>query len=103
MRRGEADAFQTVNFMNGFEQLDKSGPPFAHGHVPFAVARDNLAEQGDFPHAARNQFAALGYDVGNRPAAFFAPRVRHDAKSAVLVAALHDADKRATRKFWNCR
>ena len=25
MRRGEADAFQSVNFVDGFEQLDKGG------------------------------------------------------------------------------
>ena len=27
MRRGEADAFQPFNFMNGFEQLDEGGFP----------------------------------------------------------------------------
>ena len=59
-----------------------------------SVARHDLAEQGDFLHAAGDEFAAFGEDVGNGAAAFLAARGRHDAEGAMLVAALHDADKR---------
>ena len=57
------------------------------------VARHDLAEQGDFLHTARHQFAAFLDDIRNRPASFLPARMGHDAKRAVLVAPLHDADK----------
>src|ERR1039458_7621832 len=64
-----------------------------------SVACHNLTEQSNFPPAARNEFPAFGNDVRNRPAAFLAARGRHNAKRAVLVAALHDADKRRHGSF----
>src|SRR6185436_1109481 len=45
----------------------------------------------------RDQIAALSHDIWNCPAAFHPARVGDDAKSAVLVASLHDADERADR------
>lgn len=81
--------------MDGLDQLDESGLALPLGNFPPAVAGDDLPEQRDFLHAARDEFAALGHDVGNGPAALLATRVGHDAEGAVLVAALHDAHERA--------
>ena len=99
MRRGEADAFQSINRVNGIEQLDKSGFAIKQRIIALAEARDNLAEQSDFPHTARDEFAAFGDDIVNRATAFFAARAGHDAEGAVLIAALHDADERADGSF----
>ena len=65
-----------------------------HWQVALAKAGDDLAEQGDLPHAACREIAAFGDDVGNAPAAFLAAGERHNAEGAVLIAPLHDADKR---------
>src|SRR5580698_1730620 len=85
--------------MHGFEQLDEGGLAVACRDVALAEAGHDLAEQSDFLYAARNQFVALRDDAFNRPAALLAACVRHDAKSAILVASLHDADKRADGFF----
>jgi len=80
--------------MDGVKQLDKSGPPVAHGNVPFAIARDDLAEQGDFPHPARNQLAALGHDVRDRPSYGKRDIAVRDGRSAFvqLLDAVHEID-----------
>ena len=103
MRRSEANAFEAVDFVDGFEQLDKSGFAVYDRDVAFAVAGDDLAEQRDFLHAARDQFAAFGDDIGDGAAAFFAARVGHDAEGAVLIAALHDADEGGDGFRGRCR
>ena len=65
-----------------------------HRKIAFAVAGDDLPQERDFFHSAPPQFAALGHDVGNAPAALLASGVGHDAEGAILVAPLHDADER---------
>jgi len=113
MRRGETNAFESVNLVDSVKELDESGffrerrrlagevrvwlARRRRSQVPPAVACNDLAEQSYFLHAARNEFAAFIHDVINRAAAFFAARVGHDAKGAVLIAALHDADECADR------
>ena len=79
--------------MDGFEQLDERGFAVMLRDVALGVAGDDLAEQRDFFHAARDQLATFGNNVGNAAAALFAAGVGHDAKRAILVTALHDADK----------
>ena len=55
-----------------------------------AIAVDVLAQQVDFAHALALQLDRLGQHVRDRPGDLLAARVRHDAKRAVLAAALHD-------------
>ena len=70
----------------------------AEGHlgptyVTSAVTGDDLAEEGDFLHALGGELPAFGDDVGDGAAALLAAGVGDDAEGAILVAALHDADK----------
>src|SRR4029077_12027252 len=69
------------------------GPAVVNADFAFAITCHDLAEQRDFLGAARRQLAAFGDNIGNRSASFLAACVGHDAKGAVLVAALHDADE----------
>src|SRR3974377_2150485 len=94
MWRSESDTFQSFDFMNGFKQLYKTGFAIAQRQIALRKACRNLAEQSDFFDAAGNEFVAFGDDVGNCPAAFLPASGGHDAKSAMLVAALHDAHER---------
>src|ERR1700677_775597 len=92
MGRGEADALDALDFVDGLEQLHESGFSVHGFEVALAVAGDDLAEEGDFLDAVAGQLAAFGQDVGDAAAAFFTAGVGDDAKGAVLIAALHDAD-----------
>src|SRR5580704_14628903 len=67
---------------------------FSEGTLPFrvAVGVDVLAEELDFGVAAIGHTLRFGEDYGGRAAALFAARVRDDAVSAELVAALDDGD-----------
>src|SRR5665213_644696 len=93
MRRGETNALQSLQLMHRFEKLHKGRSALAKWNVALAVTGHNLAEQSDFLRAVLRQLAAFLEDVGNGPAALFATRKGYNAKCAVLVAALHDADE----------
>src|SRR2546421_8237662 len=80
MRRSEAQSFETLDLMNGFEQLHKSRFAVLFRNLALAVAGDDLAEQRDFLNAAADQFAAFGDNVGNSSAPLSAARIRNDAK-----------------------
>ena len=56
------------------------------------VVVDDLSEQLDFPGARVDRVARLGDDVGSRPHALVAARVRDDAEGAEFVAAFDDGD-----------
>src|SRR4051812_41853559 len=111
MWRGKADALQSFNLMHRLEQLDEGrnlagrdalprvlaeqqlGPTIVSETTP-PITRHDLSKQCDFPYTAAHELTTFGGDVGNRPAALFTTCVRYDAEGAILVAALHDADKR---------
>src|SRR5690606_26434150 len=63
--------------------------------IAAAISIDILPEQIHFLHAALGQSGYLGDDVVERPAHFFAARIRYDAKGAVLRTAFHDRYERA--------
>lgn len=93
VRRSEADSFETIDCVHGIEQLDESGSAVTDRDFAFAVAGDDLSKKGDFLITLRNKLAALGDDLFDGTAAFLAAGKGDDAEGAVLVAALHDADK----------
>src|SRR5258707_56764 len=93
MRGSKSNAFQAVDFVDGLKQLDEGGFAGFFANLAFAIAGDDLAEQRDFFHPARDQFAALSDDVLDWPASLRAARVWNNTKRAVLIASLHDADK----------
>jgi len=92
MRRGKPNALQTVDFMDGFKQLDEGRCAGFFANLTFAITGDDLAEQGDFFGSARNQFATLNDNIVDGPASLSAARVWNNTKSAILVTPLHDAD-----------
>ena len=97
MGRGESEARQAVDFMEALKQLHKrsraaGGRILLSSRTP-AVAGDDLAKQGDLPHAALRQRAAFRHDVVHRARTLVAARLRHDAEGAIHVAALLDGDE----------
>src|SRR5205823_9499911 len=79
--------------MDRIEQLNESRFAIFDRNLASPVAGNDLAQQSDFFHPSRNQLSALGDDISN-PAAPFGPSgIGDDAKRAILIAALHDADK----------
>src|SRR5439155_23100293 len=90
MRRGESDTFEAGHVVDGGEEIDERG---LTGIFP-AVACDDLPEQRDFFDSGIHESLDFVHDFRDRPAAFAAARVGHDAERAIHVAALHDADER---------
>src|ERR1051326_1143322 len=93
MRGGKTNALEFFNLMNGLEQLHKWCLAIFYSNFSLAIAGDDLAKQGDFLNSARDQLARFGHDFSNRAAPLCSSGIRDNAKSAVLIAALHDADK----------
>src|ERR1700686_2647272 len=58
-----------------------------------AVQVYDLSKESDFFHAARDQIACFAHNFRNGTTALGATRLRHDAKSAMHVAALHNRNK----------
>src|SRR5258708_22002901 len=85
--------------MDHFKQLHEGALAAPAWNVPFPIAGDDLAQESYLFDASRDQFAAFHDDVGYRPASFLATGVRHDAKSAILIAPLHDTDECCARGF----
>src|SRR6266853_1450993 len=83
------DAFQAGHFVYRLEQFYKTG----FSDVFSAVAGHDLSEQGDLFDAVCHKAFNLFDNLRDGPAAFRAARVRHDAKRAIHLAALHDAHK----------
>ena len=97
MRRGETNALKSVNGVHRLNQLHKGTLAVFHANLPLAVAVDDLSEQRDLLHALLHQPAAFGDNVLDGTAPFTAAGAGDDAKSAVLITALHDADKSSNR------
>src|ERR1043166_5700089 len=94
VRRSEADALQSLDLVDGFEQLHEGRLAIFRADLAPPITRHDLAQQRDLLHAARRQLLALGDDFLDGPASLFPACVRHDAKGAILIATLHDADER---------
>src|SRR5580704_18058666 len=99
MRRSESEPLQTIDIVDGLEQLHERALIVDFRKLVAAIKIHNLAEQGYVRSTARNKLANLGDDFLNRTAAFGTTRPRDDAKCAVHVAPLHDRGKRS-RLFW---
>ena len=97
VRRGEAEAREAVDLVDAVEELHERRPAPRRRIIAPAVARDNLPEEGDLPHAPFRQRPALGDDVLHRPGALVAARLGHDAEGAIHIAALLDGDKGGDR------
>ena len=91
MRGRVTQALQAVDFG---ERLDQAGQRPTRAVGAFAVIGvDVLAEQGEFAHAAFNQFARLVEQRRDRPGILHAPRVRDDTECAELVTAFLDGQE----------
>src|SRR5207245_6044581 len=97
MRRGEADAFKTIDFVNYFQQLNESRVAINGSDFTFSVTRNDLAQQRDFLYPLRDKLAAFTHDIRNGTAALLAEGIGNDAKGAILIAALHDTDEGGDR------
>ena len=97
MGRREADARESVDLVEPFEQLHKRGQTAGVDTAAPAVAGYNLAEERDLAHTAIHEAAAFGRNVVHRPGPLVPARPRHDAKRARHVAALLDGDERGDR------
>ena len=64
--RGEADALDAVDLVDGFEELDEGAFAVDFGELVAAVEVDDLAEQGDFAHArsARRRHSSTISGIG---------------------------------------
>src|SRR6478752_7887521 len=94
MRRSEAQTFQTVDRVDGFEQLHEWTLAFDGWKFVPAIKVHDLAEQSDFFHPAGDEFPDFPHDFIDRTAAFLSPGARDDAKRAMHVASLHDRNER---------
>src|SRR3954469_12509184 len=79
--------------MHRFEQLHERGLAIFSRNGALAITGHDLPQQSDLLHAAPGQLSAFGNNVSNGAASLFPARIWDNAKCAVLVAALHDADK----------
>ena len=93
MRAGEPDTLDAVDVVHRLEQAGE----IAARVVRRLVVVHDLAEQLHFASAVRRGLADLRQDVGLRPHALVAARVRDDAEAAELVAAFDDRDVRLHR------
>ena len=99
MRRGKAEPLQAIDLVHRLEQLHE-GTFVRLGHdagysgklVPTVEVHD-LAQERHFFYSVRDKLAHFAHDFCDRAAALGAARPRHDAKSAMHVAALHDGNK----------
>ena len=93
MRTGESDAVQAIDLMNFFQKLHKRTLPLNRRKLLDGVAVDDLPEQRDFLDPLPHQPADFLHNVSNRPRPLQPARIRHNAKCALHVTPLHDADK----------
>ena len=98
MGGGEADAFESVDGVDAFEQLHKGGDPADGRVLAAAIAGHDLAQERDLANAARDQARAFGDDLLHRPRALVAAGLGDDAERAIHVAALLDGNERADRR-----
>src|SRR6185295_9506056 len=90
MRSREADALQAVDIIDASEQICKA--QFAGREL--AVRVYVLPEEHDFDNVLGDQSFDLRNDFRTRTADLAAAHMRHDAKAANFIAALHDRYER---------
>src|ERR1700726_3330055 len=94
MRRSETQSLEPVDLMDDFQQLHERTFVVDLREFVTAIQVDDLSEESAFFHAARDQIACFAHNFPNGTTALGATRLRHDAKSAMHVAALHNRNKR---------
>src|ERR1700736_3449809 len=94
MRRSETEPLESLNLVDGFEQLHEGTLIVDLRKFMAAVQIHDLPKQRDFLYSAGNEIACFADDFFDRAAALGAARLRNDAKSAMHVAPLHDRDER---------
>src|SRR2546423_9635685 len=94
VRGRKAQAFQTIDSMNGFEQLNERTLAVDGREFVPAIQIHDLTQKRDFFHSARDESSYFAYDFVDRTAALRTARPGHDAKGAMHVAPLHDRNKR---------
>src|SRR6476620_93581 len=100
MRRSKAKTLEAINVVHRFEQLHEGafGPAGVNdagysGKLMPTVEVHDLAQECHFFYSVLDQPAHLPNDLRDGSAALCATRARHDAKSAMHVAALHDGNE----------
>ena len=94
VRRGEADAFDAVDRVDGAQQVGEFGPVLARAEVA-AVGVHVLAEQRDLGDAVGGERLDLVHDVAHAAADLATAHRRHDAERTGVVAA--DLDRHPGR------
>ena len=93
MRTGESNAVQAIDLVDFLQKLDKRTLPLNRRKLLDGVAVDDLPEQCDFLDPLPHQPADFLYNVSNRPRPLHPASIRHNAKRALHVTPLHNADK----------
>ena len=93
MRRSETKPLESIDFVNGFEQLQRTLVVDLRKLVA-SVEINDLSEKGDFFDAVSDKRANFSDDFVDRAALLRTARLRHNTKGAMHVAALHDRDER---------
>src|ERR1700730_2895288 len=102
MRESKTQPLQTSYFMHGFEQLHKRSLVVDLRKFVTAIKIHDLPEQGDLLDSLCDERAHFAHNLGNRAAAFRSACLRHNAKSTMHVAALHDGNE-GRRLLWSER
>ena len=89
---GVADALDAGDVGHVLQQGGKVSGLGCASHAG-AISVDVLPQQRDLLHPLVGQPGHLDQNIFKRARHFFAPGIRHHAVTAVLGAALHDADK----------
>src|SRR6476620_7859831 len=100
MRRSKAKTLEAINVVYRFEQLHERafGPAGVNdagysGKLVPTIEVHDLAQECHFFYSVIDQSAHFPNDLCNSSAALGAACPRHDAKSAMHVAALHDGNE----------
>src|SRR5438094_3342215 len=94
MRRCEAQSFETIDRMHGFEQLHKRRFLVDLREFVPPIKIHDLSKQRDLLNTPRNEITYFAHDFVNGTASLRTARLRHDAKCALHVASLHNRNER---------
>ena len=97
MWRGETHASDTFDGADRLEQLNKWAQPRALCKLVSTIQIHYLTQQGNLLNAFARQVPNLIDNIFNRATPLCTSRLRHDAKRAVHVAALHNRNERGCR------